>query len=108
MRACWAQEYTQRPTAKTIEETFKKSNILRLHNSYELKNIAVTAVVVTMAKHDRENEETIWVATAEGDGSYNMTTYIFIDHEYPVSHQATKLSKQVHPKLCVSVSSTKQ
>ena len=104
MRTCWAHEYTRRPTAKTIEETFKKSNILRLHNSYELKNIVVTAAVVTVAKCDAEKEETIWIATAEEDGSYNLTTYIFIDQEYPVSQQAVKLSKHVHPKLCVSVS----
>lgn len=100
MRSCWAHEYAQRPTAKKVEETFKKSNFLKLRNSYEVKNKVVTATLVTLDQSDIEIKETIWIATAGEDGPYNLMTYIFVDQETSLS----TLSKQVHPKLCVSVS----
>lgn len=72
-----------------------------------MKNKVITAALVTMAQNDTEIKETIWIATAGIDGPYNLNTYIFVDQEYPLSHQTVKLNKQPHPKLCVSVSSSK-
>ena len=93
-------EYIRRPTAKKIEEVFKQSNILKLMNSYEVQCKVVTAALVTITLSDAEIKETIWIATAGKDGPYDLTTYIFIDHEFSSSSH----NKQAHPKLCASVS----
>ena len=71
-------------------------------NSYEVKSKVVTAALVTMAQNDAEIKETIWIATAGKDGPYDLTTYIFIDHEFSLSNH----NRQAHPKLCASVSHT--
>ena len=70
-------------------------------NSYEIKSVVVTAVLVTTDQSDMEIKETIWIATAGKDGPYNLTTYMFFDQEFSLSRQA---NKQAHPKLCASVS----
>ena len=62
IRGCWAQDYTQRPSAKIIEESFKSPNCLRLKNSYKLKTTAVHAVLVTKVMRDDVDEELVWVA----------------------------------------------
>ena len=75
-------------------------------NSYEVKDIVVTAALVTMAQSDTEIKETIWIATAGKDGPYNLTIYVFIGQEFSFSHHGGIHNKQAHPKLCVSVSPT--
>ena len=107
LQSCWEQQYIQRPTAGKIEETFQKSNCLRLRNSYEIKDTIVSAAVVRSHGNNGTVEENIWVAVCNKDGSYNLIQYSFADHA-TVSSLSFKLTGQkkspVHPKLYETVS----
>jgi len=103
VRGCWAQDYTQRPTAKKIEESFKSSNCLRLKNSYNIKNTTVQAVLVTKVIRDDVEEELIWVASRSRVGCM-LVSYTFAEQEDSLFHKIIKLKKTIHPKLCVTVS----
>ena len=74
LQNCWAQNYTQRPTAKRIEETFKASNLMTFKNTYEIKDTAVCATLVTKA--DSKNEK-IWIAVT-GDRTHYLESYAFL------------------------------
>ena len=102
LRRCWEHHYTDRPTAKEIEEIFKKPNCLKLRNSYETKDSVVSAAVVTSNVENEEEKERIWVATYNKDGSYNLVSYFFTDVS---SHNIVGQKKSpMHPKLYGTVS----
>ena len=103
IRGCWAQDYTQRPSAKMIEDSFRSPNCLRLKNSYELKNTTVHAVVVTKVLRGDVVEELIWVASRSGDGCKLMTC-TFAEQEDVQFDKVVNQKKAVHPKLYATVS----
>jgi len=103
VRGCWAHDYTQRPTAKKIEDSFKSPNCLRLKNSYNIKNTTVHAVLVTKVIRGNVEEELIWVASRTNDGC-KLVSYTFAEQEDSLFHKIIKLKKTIHPKLCVTVS----
>ena len=104
IRSCWAQDYTQRPTAKKVEDSFKSSNCLRLKNSYSIKNTTVHAVLVTKATRGDVEEELIWVASRSRDG-YKLVSYSFAEQDDAQFDKLVKRKKAAHPKLCITVSS---
>ncbi|XP_065916963.1 leucine-rich repeat serine/threonine-protein kinase 1-like isoform X2 [Dysidea avara] len=101
VRGCWAQDYTQRPTAKKIEDSFKSPNCLRLKNSYNIKSITVNAMLVTKMIRDDVEEELIWVACTSRDG-YKLVSYTFAEQEDSLFHKIIKMKKTIRPKLCVA------
>ena len=100
VQSCWAQAYTQRPSAKKIEESFKASNLMTLINSYEIKDTAVCAALVTRTDNEKE---IIWIA-GTSDGTTNLVSYTFSPQSHVVVTKS-KQSKYVHHKLCKMVSS---
>ena len=105
LQSCWEQQYTQRPTAKKIEEIFQKSNCLKLRNSYETANDSVvTAAVVTRHVKNEVEEEKIWVATYNKDGSCNLISYFFTDLDVSSFKMVGQKKSPVHPKLYKTVS----
>ena len=107
LRNCWEQQYTQRPAAKKIKEIFQNSNCLKLINSYEMKDLVVSAAVVTSHMENEVEEECIWVAVCNKDGSYNLVSNYFADSA-TVSSTPLKMVGQrrslAHPKLYETVS----
>ena len=105
LQSCWEQRYTQRPTAKKLEEIFQKSNCLKLRNSYETANDSVvTAAVVTSHVENEVEEEKIWVATYNKDGSCNLVSYFFTDLDVSSFKMVGQKKSLVHPKLYKTVS----
>ena len=105
LQNCWEQQYAQRPTAKKIEEFFQKSNCLKLRNSYEAANDSVvTAAVVTSHVENGVEEQKIWVATYNKDGSCNLVSYFYTDHEFSSFEMVRQKKSPVHPKLYKTVS----
>ena len=97
LQNCWAQNYTQRPTAKRIEETFKASNLMMFKNSYEIKDTAVCAALVTKA--DSGNEK-IWIAVTS-DRTNHLESYAFLPKSRVVITKPR--NKYDHYKLCKMV-----
>ncbi|XP_065917168.1 leucine-rich repeat serine/threonine-protein kinase 1-like isoform X2 [Dysidea avara] len=102
LRSCWSQKYTQRPTAKKIEEIFQSPNCLKFKNSYEIKEMAITAVLVVKSDTPSENNESkemVWVASTSKD-CYALTCYVFAKQEDNFLDKIIKTKKKVaHPKL---------
>ena len=92
LQSCWEQKHTDRPSAKEIEETFQKSNCLKLKNFYETKYSIVTAAVVTSCVDNEIEEEKIWVSVQEDD-SYKLVSYFFITDQDTSSHEQKKNPK---------------
>ena len=98
IQSCWAQESTQRPTARTIEESFKEPNFITLKNYYRIEDIKVSAVLVTKVNVARE---IVWVATTK-DMTNILMCYTFSPQNI---FMITKpRNKHVHPILCKMVS----
>ena len=104
LRCCWEQQYTDRPTANEIEEVFQKPNCLKLKNSYEAKDSVVSAAVVISCVENGVEEERIWVAIHDKDGSYNLVSYFFTDYDVSTFKMVGQRKSIVHPKLYEAVS----
>jgi len=61
VQSCWAQRYSQRPSAKIIQDYFKLPNCLWLKDCYELPNTIISTVLVQLEKGT--GKEIIWIAT---------------------------------------------
>ena len=93
MESCWAQEYTQRPAAKKMEDTLKATNFVALKNSYEIKDTMVSAALVT--KTNSEKEEIIWIATTS-EVANNLVSYTFSPQKCLIARANNKHDR---PKL---------
>ena len=99
LQNCWAQNYTQRPTAKRIEESFKACNLMMFKNSYEIKDTTVCAALVTKA--DSGNEK-IWIAiTGDHDRTNYLESYAFLPQSHVVI--TNPRNKYGRYKLCKMV-----
>ena len=92
MESCWAQEYTQRPAAKKIEDTLKATNFVTLKNSYEIKDTMVSAALVTKTN---SKKEIIWIATTS-EVANNLVSYTFSPQKCLIAKANNKYDR---PKL---------
>jgi len=81
---------------------FESPNCLKFKNSYEIKETAVTAVLVVKPDPPSENDESkemVWVAGTSKD-YYTLSCYIFTKQEDSFLNRIIKTKKKVvHPKL---------
>ena len=105
VQSCWAQRYSQRPSAKIIQDYFKLPNCLWLKDCYELPNTVISTVLVQM--EEGTGKEIIWIAT-NTHSKHSLESYLFCKEEDDnldrifVNKQKKKTTK-VHPKLFATV-----
>jgi len=105
VRSCWAQGYTQRPSAKVIQDYFKLSNCLWLKDCFELPNVFISTVLVHLDKST--SKEIIWIAS-DAEGEHSLESYMFCKQKDDIfdriiANKQEKKTMDVHLKLTATV-----
>ena len=105
VQSCWAQSYTQRPSAEKIRDYFEPPNCLWLKDCYELPNMFISTVLVQSEKGT--SKEIIWIS-GDTQGEHSLESYMFSKQEDDILdriivNKQKKKARNVHLKLFASV-----